>query len=148
MGLRGNRGVPTSEVSFVTRPTSSSRVRNIKFLSPEMMQRSSTWIMTGSMGSPGAAARTCPSNDARKNCVPGRGSASMSIVDAILCVKVGISTWRQHHVKQGRLRIVNIGVTEVNTALVVADAIELAHDQGRTNSVTGTSCDAPLTGLG
>ena len=69
--------LPTRVVSFETRVTSSSRVRNTRFLSPEMMQRSRTWTITGSKGNPGNAARTWASRDGRKSCVPGGGKASM-----------------------------------------------------------------------
>lgn len=52
---------------------SSSRVLRMKFLSPETMQRSKTWRMTGSRGRPGVTARMWASKDGRNDTEPGVG---------------------------------------------------------------------------
>jgi len=70
----------TIVASLDTRLMSSSRVRRMRFLSPETMQRSKTWIMVGSSGRLEAAARILANKDGRNNVEPGFGRLSGSMV--------------------------------------------------------------------
>src|SRR5882762_4690319 len=77
---RGRRNVIvlTEAASFDTDPTSSSRVRSIRFLSPANKHSRSACSTTGSRGRLGAAVRMLASTAGKKGGVPGCGNISIS----------------------------------------------------------------------
>jgi hypothetical protein len=81
----------TEAASFDTDPTSSSRVRSIRFLPPANKHSRSACSTTGSRGRLGAAVRMLASTAGKKGGVPGCGNISTSINPDIFWRLVGNS---------------------------------------------------------